>query len=84
MYNTGWYIVKFLRVIFFIFDMNIYFLSNFYWNIVDLQFVLVSLHSKVNQLYAYIYPLKSSGPYKASPRTKLAEVMEFQFSYFKS
>ena len=28
--------------------------------------------------------VKSSGPQKASLRTKLAEVMEFQLSYFKS
>ena len=27
---------------------------------------------------------KSSGPWKASLRTKLVEVMEFQLSYFKS
>ena len=29
-------------------------------------------------------PVKSSGPYKASLRTKLVEAMEFQLSYFKS
>ena len=28
--------------------------------------------------------VKSSGPWKASLRTKLVEVMEFQLSYFKS
>ena len=28
--------------------------------------------------------VKSSRPYKASPETKLVEVMEFQLSYFKS
>ena len=28
--------------------------------------------------------VKSSGPYKASLRTKLVEVMEFQLSYFRS
>ena len=31
-----------------------------------------------------ILNVKSSGPWKASLRTKLVEVMEFQLSYFKS
>ena len=65
------------RVVFFIVDMNIYFLSNFYWNIVDLQFVLVSLHSKVNQLYAYKYPLffrffSPTGHYRVLSRVRRA------------
>ena len=47
-----------------------------------------------NKYINFLYPplnktflswnVKSSGPQEASLRTKLAEVMEFQWSYFKS
>ena len=41
-----------------------------------------------NGLITYLEPdvlsLQSSGPYEASLQTKLAELMEFQLSYFKS
>ena len=48
------------------------------------------LHDQDNQngvithLEPDILNVKSSGPWKASLRTKLVEVMEFQLSYFKS
>lgn len=34
-----------------------FFKIHFYWRIVALQFVLVSMYNKVNLLYIYIYPL---------------------------
>ena len=38
----------------------------------------------ITHLEPDILNVKSSGPQKASLRTKLVEVMEFQLSYFKS
>ena len=38
----------------------------------------------ITDLEPDIWNVKSSGPYKASLRTKLVEVMEFQLSYSKS
>ena len=38
----------------------------------------------ITHLEPDIWNVKSSGPWKASLRTKLVEVMEFQLSYFKS
>ena len=38
----------------------------------------------ITNLEPDIWKVKSSGPQKASLRTKLVEVMEFQLSYFKS
>ena len=38
----------------------------------------------ITHLEPDILNVKSSGPWKASLRTKLVEVMEFQLSYFKS
>ena len=36
---------------------SLFFLINFYWNIVASQCCVILLYSKVNQLYVYIYPL---------------------------
>ena len=38
----------------------------------------------ITHLEPDIWNAKSSGPYEASLRTKLVEVMEFQLSYFRS
>ena len=38
----------------------------------------------ITHLEPEILELKSSGPYEASLRTKLAQMMEFQLSYFRS
>ena len=40
--------------------------------------------SVITHLEPESWNVKSSGPWKASLRTKLVEVMEFQLSYFKS
>ena len=40
--------------------------------------------SVITHLEQDILDVKSSGPSKASLQTKLVEVMEFQWSYFKS
>ena len=38
----------------------------------------------ITHLQPEIQSMKSSGPWEALPRTKLVELMEFQWSYFKS
>ena len=49
-----------------------FFLMNFYWGIVALQCCYFLQHSKVNQLYVYIYPplFKLSFPFRSPQSTE--------------